>query len=101
MARYCTFPPVAIATRVTWSSEVKVTLLATVGSEPQANGEASSDITISGVLAILTRAAARLTALPITAAVRNRAEARHDINGALGNTDRGLYLRPTLMTGTG
>ena len=33
--------------------------------------------------------------------VRDRAEARHHINPALGNTDRGLYLCPTLMSGTG
>ena len=55
---YCTFPPVAIATRVTWSRDVNVTLFAAVGSELQANDEASSDITMSGVLAILTPAAA-------------------------------------------
>src|SRR6266478_7244950 len=101
MAWYCTFPPVAIETRVTWSRDVNVTLFAAVGSEPQANGVASSDITISGVLAILTPAPDRLTALPSTAATRELAMARHLINRARGNTDRVLYLGPTLMSGTG
>ena len=101
MAWYCTFPPVAIATRVTWSRDVNVTLFAAVGSELQANDEASSDITMSGVLAILRPAAARLTALPSTAAVREPAVARHLINRARENSDGGLYLSPTLMSRTG
>src|ERR1051326_3861812 len=101
MARYCTFPPVAIVTRVTSSRDVNVTLFRILGSEPQANDETSSDIAISGTLAILTPGVARLTALPRTVAVREWAEARHLINRARRNTDGGLYLSTTLRSGMG
>ena len=80
MARYCTCPSVAIATRVTWSRDVNVTLFAAVGSELQANGEASSDITISGIFADLTPRAARWTALPNAATVRQLVVAKPFIN---------------------